>query len=57
MLLATFIASVGYAVQKHVLLETDVKTLFFWGRVGDVLCATALLLAAPLRRAFLTTTT
>lgn len=55
MVVSTFLASIGHAVQDYVLTITDVKTLFFWGRIGDITTTGILLSIKSLRTAFVDT--
>jgi drug/metabolite transporter (DMT)-like permease len=45
MIVSTLVASFSYALQKYLLSQTDFLTIYFWARVGDILCASFLFMA------------
>jgi len=49
MIPSTFLASVGYAIQNHVVEFTDSPTIFFWGRIGALLTVGVLLFNKNIR--------
>lgn len=53
MIISSFLASIGYVIQKYLLTITNFETVFFWGRVGDVVSALCILLVPKIRKELL----
>ena len=49
MVCSSFLCSIGYAVQKFLLQHTDYVTVFYWGRIGDIMTVSLLLLHGRIR--------